>query len=318
MNEDPAAWATSAGTPESALGGLQLKNGAYKDESSDTAASAMMTSWALAALMHQPFSSYPKDAGTALEGFVFKPQILSAGPKDHTKYTDTHSVLIKAKYSDGEKAGRVGTGVDVKACRVYVDKVSRTKQAKIGAHVLSLKLENVPNGSHTYKLRIVDNAGNVTQLERGFTVAVPAPTPTPTVAPTYTPPYVAPTTSPTPSTTLYPTPTVSDSGSAYPSASSSAYPAGTVSGAPIPSLSPSGRTHARVSAGGTGTGGFVGATLLAMLPLGVAASYLAINRREHAMDPATEGKVLGGGGSPWDRVKRSVGSLKDLFKPAGR
>ncbi|HZL65206.1 MAG TPA: hypothetical protein VFD50_09755, partial [Thermoleophilia bacterium] len=64
--------------------------------------------------------------------------------------------------------------------------------------------------------------------------------------------------------------------------------------------------------------GFVSGTLLAMLPIGAAVSYLAFHRREQALEPAGEGKVLPGGGSPWDRVKRSLGKLKDIVKPAGR
>jgi hypothetical protein len=55
-----------------------------------------------------------------------------------------------------------------------------------------------------------------------------------------------------------------------------------------------------------------------MLPIGAAVSYLAFHRREQALEPAGEGKVGPGGGSPWDRVKRSLGRLKDIAKPAGR
>jgi hypothetical protein len=58
--------------------------------------------------------------------------------------------------------------------------------------------------------------------------------------------------------------------------------------------------------------------LLAMLPIGAATSFLVISRREHVLGGAGEGKVLGGGGSPWDRLKHRVKSLKDLVKPAGR
>jgi hypothetical protein len=70
--------------------------------------------------------------------------------------------------------------------------------------------------------------------------------------------------------------------------------------------------------GGGSAAGFVGGTLLALLPIGAAVSYLAFHRREQALDAAGEGRVLPGGGSTWDRLKRSLGKLKDIVKPAGR
>ncbi|MEI6724879.1 MAG: hypothetical protein WCN81_01520 [Actinomycetes bacterium] len=313
MGENPSAWkyGTSANSPAGALADLQLKSGAYQDATGDSGARVSLTSWTLAALMDKPFSTYPKELGTKSPGFVYKPQITSARPADHAKFTGTHTVLIQARYTDGTKLGQVGTGVNAKACRVYVDDVNRTSHAKIGSTGLRLQLKNVPDGAHTYKLSIVDNAGNVRELTRAFTVA--APSPTPTTAPTYTPPYVPTTPTPTPSTTLYPTPT--DSGSPYPDSSSSPAPE-TVSGAAIPSPSPS--SGVGVTVGSASAGGFVGAMLLAMLPIGAAMSFLIMSRREHALDDAGEGKVLGGGGSPWDRLKHRVKSLKDLAKPAGR
>ena len=319
MGEDPTAWkyGSTESSPASALAGLQLQTGAYQDSTGDASTRVTLTSWTLTALMDKPFSTYPKDLGTKFPGFVSKPQITSARPADHAKFTGTHSVLIQAKYTDGTKPGRVGTGVNAKACRVYVDDAGRTSRAKIGSSSLGLQLKNVPNGTHTYKLHIVDNAGNAQELTRTFTIAVPSPTPspTPTTAPTYTPPYVPPSTAPTPSTTLYPTP--SDSGSPYPDSSSSPAP-GTVSGAPIPSPSPSSGLAAGVTVGSASAGGFVGAMLLAMLPIGAAMSFLVISRREHALGGAGEGRVLGEGGSPWDRLKHRVKNLKDLAKRAGR
>ena len=110
-------------------------------------------------------------------------------------------MLIRATYTDGAK----GTGVDPAACRVYVDDLNKTKPADIGRYRLQLQLKNVPNGLHTYRLEIVDHAGNVKKVERRFTIAVPTPTPTPTPpyvptpAPPYTPPpVIVPTPTPTP------------------------------------------------------------------------------------------------------------------------
>ena len=45
-----------------------------------------------------------------------------------------------------------------------------------------------------------------------------------------------------------------------------------------------------------------------MLPIGAAISYLALRRREQALSAAGEGKVLGGGGSAWERLKGALGS----------
>ena len=319
MGESPSAWKydSTSNSPKEALAALQLKTGAYEDQPATSSAPVTLTSWALVALMDQPFTTFPKAPGDKVKGFVYKPQITSAKPADGTKFTGTHSVIIVAKYTDGTKAGQAGTGVDARACRVYVDDANRTGHAKIRSDRLRLQLKNVPNGKHTYKLHIVDNAGNVQELTRTFTVAVPVPSPTPTPIPTHAPPYTPPTSSPTPSTTLYPTPSPSESGSPYPSTSSSPAP-GTVSGAPIPTPSPSTSPGAGIAVGSASAGGFVGAILLAMLPIGAAASFLVISRREQALDRATEGKVLSGGGSPWDRLKRRAGSLKNLVKPAGR
>ena len=58
--------------------------------------------------------------------------------------------------------------------------------------------------------------------------------------------------------------------------------------------------------------------LLALLPIGAALSYLVLRRREEALGAASEGRVLGGGGSPWERLKASLAKVKDIFKPARR
>ena len=317
---DSADWTTAGGnTPKDALGALQLQSGAYDKKRGGDTGPLPTTSWALVALRDKPFTTFPKTRPDALKAFVFRPQTKSVSPKNGTKYTNTHSVLIRATYTDGAK----GTGVNPKACRVYVDNINRTKPADIGRYSLHLQLKNVPNGQHTYLLEIVDHAGNVSKVTRRFTVATP--TPAPTSAPTYVPnpnptfrppatiyPTPKPTT-PTPLTTLTPT--------AYPSAStptpyqSGAYP---VTGAPIASPSPSGSPGA-ASGGDTGSAaGFLGGTLLAMLPIGAAISYLALRRRKQALSAAGEGKVLSGGGSAWERLKGALGKSKDLVKPAGR
>jgi Prenyltransferase and squalene oxidase repeat len=326
MGESQASWAVNGNTPAHTLGKLQRKNGSYDKRHNTSSAPLPTTSWALMALRNQPFTTFPASRPSSQKPFVFRPKVKTISPKNHAKYTSTRVVLIHATYTDGTG----GTGIDPKACRVYVDDVNKTKPAVIGRSSLHLELKNVPNGEHTYRLMLVDYAGNAKLAERSFTVNVstpvtPAPTPSytytpqPTHAPTYNPvPTHAPTyvpTTPTPSTTLYPSsPTPSTSG--YPSYSPSPSTSGAPEASPSPSSSPVGAVGAGGSGGGGSAAGFVGGTLLAMLPIGAAISYLVYQRREQALDPAAQGTVLSGGGSAWDRVMRSLGKVKDLVKPA--
>ena len=318
---DSADWMVGANTPELALATLQLKNGAYVKKRGDTTGPLPTTSWALVALRDKPFTTFPATRPPALKAFVFRPQIKSVSPKDGQKYTNTHSVLIRATYTDGAN----GTGVNPNSCRVYVDDLNKTKPAEIGQHSLHLQLKNVPNGLHTYRLEIVDHAGNVKKVERRFTIAVPTPTPVPPYVPTPAPPYTPPATIyPTPQPTSTPTPYTTLTPTAYPSSDttvtptpyqSGGYP---VTGVPVPSPSPSGGAGAGSGGDSGSAAGFLGGTLLAMLPIGAAISYLAFRRREQALSAAGEGKVLSGGGSAWERLKGALGKSKDLVKPAGR
>ncbi|MEI6449573.1 MAG: prenyltransferase/squalene oxidase repeat-containing protein [Actinomycetes bacterium] len=327
---DSADWMVGASSPKTALGALQLQNGAYGKKISDATGPLPTTSWALVALRDKPFTTFPATRPPALKAFVFRPQIKYVSPKNGTRYTSTRSVLIRAAYTDGAK----GTGVNPKACRVYVDDRNKTKPADIGRYGLHLQLKNVPDGLHTYRLEIVDHAGNIKKVERRFTVAIPTPTPTPTQSPT-TPPYTPPPYTPppyTPPATIVPTPESTDTPTPYPTVTpdyspstvttdtptpyqSGGYP---VTGAPVASPSPSGSPGAGGGGDSGSAAGFLGGTLLAMLPIGAAISYLALRRREQALSAAGEGQVLGGGGSAWERLKGALRKSKDLVKPAGR
>lgn len=322
MGEDPgsdAAWKKGARSPETALAALQKDTGAYASTAGHDVLPLATSGWALIALRHKPFTTFPRSIGSALKAFVPRPEIKTISPKNGVKYTHTRIVLIRATYTDGAK----GTGVRPSACRVYVDSVNKSKPADIGPYGLRLLLKNVANGDHTYKLLIVDHAGNVRTVERSFkvNVVVPVPTATPAPAPTYNPgpASIYPTTrpvTPTPVQTLYPTPTAGATPTTYPSVSPS--PAdGTVTGSPIASPSPSGSPGAAGDGGGGSAAGFVGGTLLAMLPIGALLSYLALQRRALALSGASEGRMLEGGGSAWERVKQALGKSKDIVKPAG-
>jgi len=72
----------------------------------------------------------------------------------------------------------------------------------------------------------------------------------------------------------------------------------------------------------------VGGTLLAMLPIGVVVSYLLLigvvvsylllHHREALLGGASRGEVLAGGGSAWERFKRTLARSKDLARPSSR
>jgi hypothetical protein len=327
---DDSFWQTTASTPRTALAALQQKNGSYLRETGEATDALRTTAWAITALRDQPFTTYPAARPAALKAFVFKPRVLSTSPRNGAKYTTTNTVLIRATYTDGVK----GTGINPKACKVFVDNQDRTKPAVIGTRELHLTLKNVPNGNHTYKLELVDHAGNTKTVQRTFVVAkttpiipiptarptyIPPPTtyPTPTPEPTTAEPY--PTYSPEPYPTLTPGPTYSPSvePTGTPGPYQSGYP---ISGTPVASPEATGSAEASgtAAAGQGSAAGFVGGTLLVLLPIGAAASYLVIRRREDALGSASQGEVLPGGGSAWDRLKAKAAGLKDIFKPAGR
>ncbi|MFA4965410.1 MAG: prenyltransferase/squalene oxidase repeat-containing protein [Thermoleophilia bacterium] len=317
-HQSDAFWKVGINTPAHALGLLQKDNGSYAKKSGSSLRPLPTTSWALIALRGRPFTTYPRSIGQAIKGFVFRPSLRTIAPRNGTTFTATRVVLIRATYTDGSK----GTGVKRTACRVYLDGSDRTKSAVIGRYGLQLQLKDVPNGTHTYKLQIVDQAGNVLQAQRSFKVNVPLPpnaTPTPTPGPTYqTPAPIIPTITPRPTVTPYPTPSVTLTPLPYSTATPSPYPSGsTVTGAPVASPSPSPPGGAAVVDDGGNAAGFLGGTLLAMLPLGAVISYLAWQRRARALQEASAGKILTSGGSAWERAHRALARSKDIIKPAG-
>ena len=320
---DDSFWAVGAKTPRTALAALQQRTGAYVRNSGEPGDPLPTTAWAITALRDKPFTTFPATRPPALKAFVFRPRVLTSSPRNGAKYVSS-TVLIRATYTDGAK----GTGVNPKKCRVFVDNADRTKPADIGTHALHLQLKNVPNGAHTYRLEIVDRAGNIKVTQRGFVVAVPRPVPIPTTRPTYIPaPTIYPTPTPQPTTPQpyptepypYPTLTPSSSPSTVTTGTPSPFESGIpVTGAPVPTPSGSAETTGTGSGGTGSAAGFVGGTLLALLPIGAALSYLVLRRREEALGAASEGRVLGGGGSPWERLKASLAKVKDIFKPARR
>jgi hypothetical protein len=93
----------------------------------------------------------------------------------------------------------------------------------------------------------------------------------------------------------------------------------------VVTVSPVASPSASASPAGTGAGGgggsaagFVGGTLLAMLPIGAVISYLLLHRREEVLGTASQGTVLAGGGSAWERFKHTLARSKDLTRPSSR
>jgi hypothetical protein len=327
MGEQPAdaAWTTTTGgTPLSALQGLLQTNGSYRLSATTVARPVIVTGWVLVALNEKPFGSgddskvFPKNPGPAHKPFKFRPQFRSISPKDGARFTHTRIVLIRATYTD---LSPQGTGIDPKACRLSVDGADQTRNAAIGAYGLHLTLKNVANGDHTYTIELRDHAGNLKIMRRKFVVDVATPTSYPTAQPTYEP-TSAPTPYPPYTPTPYPSTPTSASATPTPSPLSpapSASAAPVVIGSPIPSPSVS---ASPVGAAGSGDGGsaagFVGGTLLAMLPIGAVISYLLLQRRQELLGAASQGQTLTGGGSAWQRLIHALAQSKDLTRPSSR
>ena len=323
LGDNPRSWGSAGKNPYTALNALLQTNGSYRQ--TDRLGLLATTSWALIAqdVKSQPFSAYPKRIPGALKSFRFRPEFDSVSPKNGAKYK-SHVVLIRATYRDPKG----GTGISPSACRLYVDNKNRTRAADIGKYGLHLQLKNVPNGDHTYEIQLRDHSGNLKVIDRKFTVALPTPIPTytPTTRPTYVPPvyptaYPTHTTTPAPYPTPTPTPTPTpyQTVTPYPYNSPTASASPIVTGSPVPSPSTSASPAGAGGSGGGGSAaGFVGGTLLAMLPIGAVISYLLLHRREEILGTASQGTVLAGGGSTWERFKQTLAGSKDLTRPSSR
>lgn len=326
-NPDGSAWTTSRGeTPITALHDLLASNGSYKASASSRARPVMVTGWVLTALNKKPFTTYPRAKGNAHAPFKFRPQVTSVSPKNGAKFTDTRVVLIKASYTD---LSPKGTGIQPSASRLYVNGQNRSGPAEIGEHGLRLLLKNVPNGTHTYKIELRDRAGNTKVIERKFTVAIPTPpgsssggsssgssssSSSGSGGSALEPDSDFPIDSGADDDSLLPETEDGESEEPFPYLTPTESASPLITGTPLPS--PSASAAGSGAGGGGGAAGYVGGTLLAMLPIGAVAGYLLLQRRAAALGNASRGTVLRGGGSSWERFKHTLARSRDLTRPA--
>lgn len=307
-----ARWVKDGRQPLDYLRSLQRANGSFAHRKGDTGQSALMsTTQSLIALAGRAF---PYTPGSKAYTPRHMPSFTSFQPRNGAVLSTTNDARVVVEYKDTTG----GTGIAADAVRVFVDGANRTGKAKVTATKLTLSLVDLSYGQHTIEVRIRDQAGNRKTRTHTITVSY-APSSggggssggsgSGSTPPAYVPPSDAGR-KPTPSTTLYPTtPTPSASGVPAPGATEPGAVTGTPltpgpSGSPLPepSATVTGQVTGDEGAGG-GSAGLLGGTLLAMLPLGAALSYWLHRRHVAALAGAGQGKLLAGGGTPWQRLK---------------
>jgi hypothetical protein len=294
---DQATWTKNGHTPAEFLRSLQKANGSFAHSRSAKGQSAMMsTTQATIALAGEAF---PFELGkTHLPKHL--PSFSSFQPANGATFSSTNDVLVAVRYTDPPG----GTGIDKDAVRIIVDTVNKTKSARVYSGKSYLKLVDLKYGQHTIEVRIADRAGNTRTSTHTITVSYnPTPGSTPTA-----PATLYPTVRPTAPATLYPTPretpTTPSTMTPVPVPSDSGAVTGTVL-TPYASPTPSASGSPAAGAGGDsgGSAGALGVTLLAMLPLGAGLSYGLHRRQDASLSKAGQGRLLAGGGTPWQRFK---------------
>ncbi len=238
----------------------------------------------------------------------------SVVPKRGARFAG-RTVEVQATYHDNAN----GTGINSAAVTVSVDGKSKTKAAHISASHLSLQVTKLKNGSHTFVIRIHDEAGNDAYTQHSFTIAVPAsgggtgggthPGGTTGNSGSSTGSGTGTTvhSTPTPRATISPSRGVSPGVTLTPTPASS-FPVSGLS--PSPSASVTGQVAGSGGGGGGGghTAAIVGTALAALVPLGFAASWIVRRNLMGAMAGASRGEILQGGSSVWQRFWKSGGS----------
>jgi prenyltransferase beta subunit len=300
-----AAWTKNGKSPVSYLRGMQRSDGSFAHSTSSagkpaTGQSAMLTTTqSLIALAGKPFWFTQPAKGYAPN---YVPKITSFKPGNGAVFASTNDVGVTAEYTDTSG----GTGINVNAVRIFVDGTNKTSKAKVSASKLSIDLVDLTYGQHAIRIRVADKAGNVRESTHTVTVSYSSSGGSGNGG-TYYPPTPSSTHTPTPTTTLYPTPSTTLTPTPAPSGDGTV--SGTVltpgpSGSPAPS--PSASAAAASDEGGGSSGAALGGILLAMLPLGAGLSYWLHRRQATALSGAGRGKLLPGGGTPWQRVKHRL------------
>jgi hypothetical protein len=312
----PDSWNKPNGTPSTFLKSLQIKPGhanagAFRTSAGNSGANPLRTSSVALVGRGATTKRYLPYSGLAKPLYAprWRPEFKSFTPANKATFK-TSTVAIVATYADNPG----GTGIRTPKVRLTVDGKDKTKPAAISASRLSLRLTGLANGSHTVMIKLADWAGNTRSSTHTFTVARPTSSPTPTPTPTPTHTTVYPTRTPTPTHTS-PTPTIitPPPTSTYPPSSTSPYPPYSTSPGPTDtsypylSPSPSGSSALGAPGEGGGTGSWpmtaLAVALVALVPIGALASYIRRQRLAASLAGASQGKVLPGGGSAWQRFK---------------
>ena len=304
---DPASWTKNGHTPGHYLRSLQRPSGAFEHRDGVLASNNVLTSTQVTIALAG--KKFPFSVSGRVYAPKFLPSFTSFKPGNAAVFSSTNDVTVTAEYKDN--AG--GTGIDAGAVRILVDGTNQTSKAKVSSSKLTLKLVDLAYGQHTIELRIADKAGNTRTNTHTITVSYTTSSGgTPGGGGTYYPPSGPPSGggTPTPTTTLYPTPPATPGATGVPTPTTTP---GAVTGTPLtpgpsggPQPSPSATVTGQTAGdenGGGGPGGYMGATLLAMLPLGAGLSYWLHRRQAAALTDAGRGKLLAGGGTPWQRFK---------------
>jgi hypothetical protein len=157
LGESPAgsAWTKGGSTPQSALRGLQAPTGAMYHRKGVVSTAMLSTTQSLVALAGKSFSSFPRGGSSWVSPFAAAPTITRLKPANGARLAGT-AVVVTAGYRDG--AG--GTGIAASSVRLTVDGRDVTKQARVTASSLSIRLTGAARGSHTIKVEVRDRAGN--------------------------------------------------------------------------------------------------------------------------------------------------------------
>lgn len=306
---DPASWTKNGRTPAQYLRGLQRASGAFEHRDGVLVSNNVLTSTQVTIALAG--RAFPFSLGGTVYAPKFLPSFVSFKPGNAAVFSSTNDVAVTAEYRDTKG----GTGINTGAVRVFVDGVGKTGKAKVYSGQLSLQLIDLSYGQHTIELRIADKAGNTRSSKHTITVSYTSSSGATSGSgassgsgTTYVPGSGSGST-PTPRTTLYPTPGVTPGTTGVPTPTPSA--SGAISGTPLtpgpsgsPLPSPSATVAGQTTGGdGGGSAGLLGGTLLAMLPLGAGLSYWLHRRQAAALSTAGRGKLLSGGGTPWQRLK---------------